>query len=363
MTPLYQACTQMNHFFSDVKSVDFFMSTLTDGLRPALVPDIIITRKLSDFNMRRFIKYLTLFLLILTSSSACNGQDQYFVSTSFHEPANEGLRYIYSKDGIHWNNVPGIWLKPEVGEQKVMRDPSMVCSPDGVFHMVWTSSWKGDKGFGYASSKDLIHWTNQRLIPVMADEPATVNVWAPEIFRDEDNDRYIIVWSSTIPFRFPKGEEDEYNNHRLYYTITKDFKEFSKAKLFFDPGYSVIDAVILKRTDHDFVLVFKDNTRPNRNLKAAFGKTALGPWKNLTAPFTENFVEGPTVLKTGTDYLIMYDVYRKMIYGASSTKDFKSFKSKTSHINVPVGHKHGTVFKAPVSVIMNLLQTAEATQN
>ena len=27
-------------------------------------------------------------------------------STSFHEPANEGLRYLYSEDGMHWDSVP-----------------------------------------------------------------------------------------------------------------------------------------------------------------------------------------------------------------------------------------------------------------
>ena len=46
-----------------------------------------------------------------------------FVSTSFYEPANEGLRFIYSRDGIHWDSIPGTFLKPEVGTQKVMRDP------------------------------------------------------------------------------------------------------------------------------------------------------------------------------------------------------------------------------------------------
>jgi beta-xylosidase len=65
-----------------------------------------------------------------------------------------------------------------------MRDPSIAQGPDGTFHLVWTSSWKGDLGFGYASSKDLIHWSEQQFIPVMANEPSTVNVWAPEIMYD-----------------------------------------------------------------------------------------------------------------------------------------------------------------------------------
>ena len=92
--------------------------------------------------------------------------------------------------------------------QKVMRDPSVVQGPDGTFHMVWTSSWRGDFGFGYSSSKDLIHWSKEQLIPVMTDT-TTVNVWAPELFYDDEQERFIIIWASTIPFKFEKGEEEE----------------------------------------------------------------------------------------------------------------------------------------------------------
>ena len=59
-----------------------------------------------------------------------------YVSTSFHEPANEGLRFIYSYDGLKWDTIAGCFLKPEVGNQKVMRDPSIVKGPDGTFHLV-----------------------------------------------------------------------------------------------------------------------------------------------------------------------------------------------------------------------------------
>lgn len=37
-----------------------------------------------------------------------------------------------------------------------MRDPSICQGPDGIYHLVWTSSWT-DRIIGYASSRDLIH--------------------------------------------------------------------------------------------------------------------------------------------------------------------------------------------------------------
>ena len=57
----------------------------------------------------------------------------------------------------------------------------------------------------------------------MADEPTTINVWAPEIFYDDENDQFMVVWASCVPGRFEKGIEEENNNHRLYYITTKRF--------------------------------------------------------------------------------------------------------------------------------------------
>ncbi len=268
-----------------------------------------------------------------------------YLFTSFQEPANQGLRLLHSRDGYHWKQFGFVLLKPHVGKDKIMRDPSMLQGPDGTFHLVWTTEWKGGNGFGYASSSDLINWSEQKYIPVMQHEAAVVNVWAPELFYDEVNKQYIIIWASTVPFRFEKGIEEENNNHRMYYTTTKNFNSFSETKVFLDPRFSVIDAVIVKEATNKYVLVLKDNTRPERNIKVAFSSNPLGPWQNMSKPFTENFTEGPAVAKVKNGWLIYYDVYEKKRYGASFTKDFKTFSVADSLISVPEGHKHGTIIK------------------
>jgi hypothetical protein len=278
------------------------------------------------------------FLLLLVSC-----QKKAYLFTSFHEPAKEGLRMLYSYDGKKWNDVDTVLLQPKVGNQKVMRDPSMVQGPDGTFHLVWTSSWRGDNGFGYASSKDLILWSEQRFLPVMQSEPTTVNVWAPEIFYDDIYSQYIIIWASCIPGRFNRGIEEDSNNHRMYYTITKDFEIFDKTQLFIDPGFSVIDAVIVKKAANNYVLVLKDNTRPERNIKVAFSETPIGPWKNISKPFSDKFTEGPSVVKLKDEWLIYFDSYQKKIYEAVATKDFIEFENVTTSVQIPKGHKHGTI--------------------
>ena len=123
--------------------------------------------------MKKSVFFL-LFLSILLTLSSCKAKDWYLY-TSFHEPATDGLRYLYSEDGQHWDSIPHVWLSPQVGRQRVMRDPSISQTPDGVYHLVWTSSWKGDLGFGYAQSNDLIQRSEERFIKVM-DDTTTVNV-------------------------------------------------------------------------------------------------------------------------------------------------------------------------------------------
>lgn len=295
----------------------------------------------------------------LTLLASCG--KKVYMFTSFREPATAGLRLLYSYNGYKWTDLDTTFLKPVI-DDKVMRDPSVVQGPDGTFHLVWTSAWKGSKSFGYAHSKDLIHWSEQTPVTVMAHEPTTVNVWAPELFYDEENKQFIIIWASTVPFRFARGIEEEENNHRMYYTTTKDFKTFSPTRLFLDPGFSVIDCVIVKREKDDYVLVLKDNTRPNRNIKVAFSNNPLGPYSKASEPFTPNFTEGPAVAKVGDDYLIYYDQYRDKIYGAMKTKDFKSFTDITKQIDVPTGHKHGTIFTVSKKKVKQLKRKISVKQ-
>ncbi|MCX7865553.1 glycoside hydrolase family 43 protein [Limisphaera sp. VF-2] len=281
-------------------------------------------------------------------------EDPVYLFSTFREPEQDGLRFAYSTDAHHWSNLPGLFLEPRVGGG-ILRDPSVCRGPDGRWHVVWTSAWRGDRGFGYAQSRDLVHWSDPRFIPVMEHEPDTVNVWAPELFYDAPRNRFIIVWASTIPGRFPDHLEPRTNNHRLYYTTTKDFQEFTPTQLFWDPGYSVIDAQIVF-VDPGYVLVHKDNTRPERRLRVAFGQSPLGPWRDISPPLTAPFTEGPSVLKVGAEWIVYYEAYRDRQYRALKTRDFRSFRDATSEMTFPPGLKHGTAFVATRRDLERLLQ-------
>lgn len=287
-------------------------------------------------------------------------EGEYYVSSSFHEPADEGLRFIYSRDGLHWDSIPGTWLAPELGDS-IMRDPSVWRGEDGTYHLVWTIAWKGDTGIGYSSSTDLIHWTPQRRIPVMDSIRHTYSVWAPELFFDDTKGEYMIVFTAQVDDKTSTGRRNEHGDyHRMYYVTTRDFVAFSEPRLLYDAGYSCIDGVIVKRGEGDYVLVAKDNRKANSNLRVAFSRRPEGPYTlPLSRPFTGIFAEGPSVTKMGDTYYIYYDLYRRHIYGASTTKDFIHFTDVMSNAAFPAGHKHGTVFKAPASTVEALIRASQ----
>ena len=64
---------------------------------------------------QRFCIFFLLLSMVLTTQA----QRKVYFSTSFHEPATDGLRFIYSHDGWNWKAIDGVWLRPEVGKQRV----------------------------------------------------------------------------------------------------------------------------------------------------------------------------------------------------------------------------------------------------
>lgn len=293
------------------------------------------------------------------------GADHYLF-TSFRRNGETGVFLALSRDGREWTPLKGNqpWLKPEKPGM-LMRDPWLGQGPDGTWHMLWTWGWTrqeagGQLQLGYASSKDLVHWSPQRALPVMQDEPAARNAWAPEAVWDPDNKEWIVFWSTTIPGRFPttEAEGDSGYNHRVYAMTTKDWQTFTPSRLFFDPGFNCIDATIVKDGSR-WVMVFKDErkTPQVKRLRLAFADSPRGPWRNVTEPFTEDWVEGPSVAQIGAESWIYFDHYsRPQHYGALRTRDWKTFEPVA--VSFPPDHRHGTIVRIPD----DLARTLETVQ-
>ena len=220
-----------------------------------------------------------------------------FIFSYFTDDGAGGLRLAWSLNGYQWEplNRGQSIFQPTLGGTNLMRDPCLLRGPDGTFHLVWTTAWTGSS-IGYASSKDLIHWSSQKIIRVMADEPGTRNCWAPEVYWDAPRDQFLIIWASAVDNRFDEtlGQLEGAGNQRIYFTTTKDFTTFAPPKLFYDPGFSVIDPTLVAAKGR-YYLYFKDETsRPKKkDLGFAVGDNPLGPFRLVSKSFSPSFVEGP----------------------------------------------------------------------
>lgn len=272
-----------------------------------------------------------------------------------------GLHLAWSRDAYHWQplNEGKSYLKPSLGtEPTLMRDPCLLLGPDHTFRLVWTTSWRR-RDIGYAESKDLLHWSSQKAIPVMAHEPVACNCWAPEVVWDAAQQQYLIYWSTTIPGRFlaTDGTGDGDHNHRIYATTTRDFRSFTPTRLFFDGGFNVIDATMLQADNRTYLIVKDETLKPiHKNLRLATSPSLEGPFTDVTPPFTRSWVEGPTALKVGAQYIVYYDCYTEGHYGAVSSPDLKHWTDITAQLSFPAGARHGTVLEVPGSIVAQLMR-------
>ena len=171
---------------------------------------------------------------------------------------------------------------------------------------------------------------------------------------------YLVVWASTIPGRYPAtdrvGGGGRYDP-RLYAVATRDFATFAPARLFYERGFSVIDAVIL-RVSARYVMWLKDETErpPQKNIRLAFAHRPEGRWSAPGAPITgDSWAEGPTVLRVGGRWHLHFDRYREHRYGLLVSDDLRTWTDATDRLRVPDGIRHGTAFEIPTAEARRLL--------
>ncbi|MGL1957852.1 MAG: glycoside hydrolase family 43 protein [Colwellia sp.] len=327
------------------------------------------TTALAQTKKSLFLLVSLLFSLLLTSCNSTDlviqGQDdKAYLFSSFRGNGEDGLHLAYSYDGLTWQalNNDNSFLTPKVGG-KLMRDPCIILGPDNVFHMVWTSSWQ-DGGIGIAHSKDLINWSEQTFVPVMDNYPSARNAWAPEITWDVENQHYLIYWASNIPGKYPDTEKKSDNgwDHRIFATTTKDFVSYTDSKLFYNPGFNIIDSTII-RTKANYTMILKDETRhpAAKNLLVATSDSAMGPWQLNKQAFspTDVWVEGPSIIKVGDWYHVYFDEYTNHKYGAMRTQNFIHWQNISDQVHFPKGTRHGTVFEVNQKVLQSLLTLAD----
>ena len=163
-------------------------------------------------------------------------------------------------DALKWDELNG--GKPVVKSSlgtKGLRDPFVIRSPEGdKFYMIATdlsigsgTSWdasqrQGSQYLEVWESTDLVNWSGQRHVKVSPDTAG--NTWAPEAHYDAKIGAYVVYWASKIYADNDPSHAGGTHN-KMMYSTTRDFRTFSEAKVWNDPGDSVIDSTVIKEGD------------------------------------------------------------------------------------------------------------------
>ncbi|SDD07572.1 Concanavalin A-like lectin/glucanases superfamily protein [Paenibacillus sp. UNCCL117] len=282
----------------------------------------------------------------------------YFRSGPGQSHKAEQLHYAYSRDGLHWYELNGnkpVWTS-SLGEG-ILRDPFISKGPDGRWHLVFTIRPRGSS-IGYASSDDLISWSEEKALPVMNGIPNTVNCWAPEFAYDPAHEDFLVYWASSI------GKD--LSNSKHYCARTKDWSAFTGTQLFYDPGFQTIDASLAEHEGR-FYMAVKDESYVYEPLKyphppmnyLAVSDRVEGPYERVAGVQTPDYTEGPEFLWIDREkkWLLYYDYWAYGKFGVMESADMRHWSGELdeSRVRFPYGARHATMLPIGEQELLRLL--------
>lgn len=250
----------------------------------------------------------------------------YILSFFGGDDGQQKLHLAYSYDGLNWQKLGGgnSVLNTTMGSGAV-RDPYILRKKDGSFAVIATQGWDNNSIYLWDSS-DLVSFSGERLRQVSYSGVAGLTgarAWAPEASYDPIKDEYIIYWSD------PNANGGKGN---IYANTTSDLDTFSKPFVFFDAGYQIIDANIIK-WQGSYYMMFKDERGNNADggggkhiLMAKSDSLEPGSFTQYTDAVTESPVEGPFIFQVlGEEkWYHYYDYFNEHKFGVSVSTDLDS---------------------------------------
>lgn len=321
-------------------------------------------------------------LLVIASLGSSAQTADVFLLPYFLGNGETGVYFAHSRDGLkfEWlNDGKVVMPAPEWPGENLTRDPSII-HHDGVFHLVWTTSWSS-RSIGYARSDDLVNWSKPQKIDLWRAGAAVRNTWAPELHWDPERKEFLILWSSTIDAELNDGDgsvDPHGHDHRTYAARTKDFETFSEPELFFSPRapeHGVIDPYIAhddrgtrETSDDRWVMVIKNEMAPEqggKNLRLTFGAHMQGPYETTLGPpivgagtdIVNTMGEGPSLLKHRGTWFLYWDAPDSPYsYCLATSRDLKVWKNRSEEMSLPaVKMRHGTVLVVPEAAVARAL--------
>ena len=280
----------------------------------------------------------------------------YFRGNIYGNGESQHIHMAVSEDGYFWDaindNEPV--LKAEKGTGGV-RDSFLIRSPYGdKFYLIGTDldanggDWaayanKGSKAIRVWESTDLVNWSEERLIDIAPKGAGCM--WAPECHYDASTGEYVVYFSTGIVGG---------NGKKIYYVKTRDFYNFTEAKIFKDVEgkTTFIDTSITEYNGTYYRFTKNEN---EITILVEKSDSLLGEYSLIKTRIANQWgVEGPGIYKiNGEEKWCLYmDGYANENAGvgyfpliAESEEDLKTGnfrKLESGEYEMPPGAKHGS---------------------
>lgn len=118
--------------------------------------------------------------------------------------------------------------------------------------------------------------------------------WAPEATYDTSLGKFVVYWASNI-YAASDTSHTGTTYARIMYATTSDFKTFSAAQVWIDPGTSIIDTTVAWDSVSGYYHRFSKTSGVIVQEKS---KTLFGTWSTVTSGIAQaqfGAVEGPLV--------------------------------------------------------------------
>ena len=187
-------------------------------------------------------------------------------------PSEQQIFFASSHDGDNWMDLNKKEAVLSVADsvrteedlenmrnQAGVRDPYLIRSPEGdKFYLIatdlcigsndiangtvdWgTSQYNGSHCLRIWESTDLVNWSEPWLAEVAPE--GTTCAWAPEAIYDETTGEFVVYWASMTG-----------SVQKVYYSKTRDFRNFSEPQMFVDNGNDhIIDTTVLRDSQGNY---------------------------------------------------------------------------------------------------------------
>lgn len=278
--------------------------------------------------------------------------DGYFGYLYAHmNSSREITNYALSRQGDAFNDLLSggeIFDTKKYTATGGMRDAYIGRLQNGQFLLAGTDmtssqGWTSNHIMDLMLSPDLVHWTREVKIDLESSENLKAlglssaddmtAAWAPEFIYDPQTKTYVLYYTVGFPDR-----------HRVYYQqFDADLDLLTEPKLYFDPGYDIIDADIqYNEVDKQYIMIYKSEQTKHNLFQARATQLIPSDHTSGTCQWTINkafdYTEGSAAIEAPSLYRKIGEKNWRLAYENYSGGGY-SLLDLDEHCNHPMNMK------------------------